>query len=56
LSSLWEEIGQPLKGRTDVAELGTLIQKARALDHREDRFEAFAPVSTMDFDRVPTLP
>ncbi|WP_426756029.1 YfbK domain-containing protein [Myxococcus sp. Y35] len=56
LSSLWEEIGQPLKNRADVAELGALIQKARALDHREDRFEAFAPVSTMDFDRVPTLP
>jgi len=56
LFSFWEEIGQPLKGREDVAELGALIQKARALDHREDRFEAFAPVSTMDFDRVPTLP
>ncbi|NOJ80234.1 YfbK domain-containing protein [Myxococcus xanthus] len=56
LLSLWEEVGQPLKAREDVAELGALIQKARALDHREDRFEAFAPVSTMDFDRVPTLP
>ncbi|NOK01535.1 MULTISPECIES: hypothetical protein [Myxococcus] len=31
-------------------------KKAHALDHREDRFDAFAPVSTMDFDRVPTLP
>ncbi|QDE93838.1 VWA domain-containing protein [Myxococcus xanthus] len=56
LFSFWEEVGQPLKARDDVAELGALIQKARALDHREDRFEAFAPVSTMDFDRVPTLP
>lgn len=56
LFSLWEEVGQPLKARDDVAELGALIQKARALDHRADRFEAFAPVSTMDFDRVPTLP
>ncbi|NOK01533.1 MULTISPECIES: von Willebrand factor type A domain-containing protein [Myxococcus] len=56
LFSFWEEVGQPLKARDDVAELGALIQKARALDHRADRFEAFAPVSTMDFDRVPTLP
>ncbi|QDE72158.1 VWA domain-containing protein [Myxococcus xanthus] len=56
LFSLWEEIGQPLKGREDVMGLGTLIQKARTLDRRADRFEAFAPVSTMDFDRVPTLP
>ncbi|WP_434346834.1 YfbK domain-containing protein [Myxococcus virescens] len=56
LFSFWEEVGQPLKARDDVAELGALIQRARALDHREDRFEAFAPVSTMDFDRVPTLP
>lgn len=56
LFSLWEEVGQPLKAREDVAELGALIHKARGLDHREDRFESFAPVSTMDFDRVPTLP
>ncbi|MBZ4419132.1 von Willebrand factor type A domain-containing protein [Myxococcus sp. RHSTA-1-4] len=56
LLSLWEEIGQPLKGRADVVELGDLIRKAHALDRREDRFEPFAPVSAMDFDRVPTLP
>ncbi|WP_338050636.1 YfbK domain-containing protein [Pyxidicoccus caerfyrddinensis] len=56
LVSLWEEVGQPLKGRADVTELGELIRKARALDKREDRFERFAPVSAMDFDRVPTVP
>ncbi|MCY1018344.1 YfbK domain-containing protein [Pyxidicoccus sp. MSG2] len=56
LVSLWEEVGQPLKGRADVTELGALIRKAGALDRREDRFERFAPVSTMDFDRVPTVP
>ncbi|AKQ70186.1 Von Willebrand factor type A domain protein [Myxococcus hansupus] len=56
LGSLWQELGQPLKERADVVELGGLIQKARAMDRRTDRFEAFAPVSTMDFDRVPTLP
>jgi Ca-activated chloride channel family protein len=55
LVSLWEEVGQPLKGRPDVMELGELIRKARALDKRQDRFESFAPVRTMDFDRVPTI-
>ncbi len=56
LVSLWEESGQPLKGRADVQELGALIRKARELDRREDRFERFAPVATMDFDRVPAIP
>nr|WP_241759639.1 von Willebrand factor type A domain-containing protein [Pyxidicoccus parkwaysis] len=56
LVSLWEEVGQPLKGRADVTELGELIRRARTLDRREDRFERFAPVSTMDFDRVPSVP
>ncbi|WP_164019153.1 YfbK domain-containing protein [Pyxidicoccus trucidator] len=56
LVALWEEVGQSLKGRQDVAELGALIRKARTLDQREDRFERFAPISTMDFDRVPAIP
>ncbi|NMO13975.1 DUF3520 domain-containing protein [Pyxidicoccus fallax] len=56
LVSLWEEVGQPLKGRSDVMELGALIRRAQSLDRREDRFERFAPVSSMDFDRVPTVP
>jgi Ca-activated chloride channel family protein len=55
LYSLWEEIGEPLRARPDVAELGALIRKAQALDRRADRFEQFAPVSTMDFDRVPVI-
>jgi Ca-activated chloride channel family protein len=56
LAGLWAEVGEPLKGRADVAELGELIRKARSLDRRVDRFERFAPVSTMDFDRVPAVP
>ncbi len=56
LVALWEESGQPLKSREDVQELGALIRKARTLDRREDRFERFAPVATMDFDRVPAIP
>ena len=56
LVALWEESGQPLKGRADVQELGALIRKARELDRRQDRFERFAPVATMDFDRVPAIP
>jgi Ca-activated chloride channel family protein len=56
LVALWEESGQPLKGRADVQELGALIRKARSLDQRQDRFERFAPVATMDFDRVPAIP
>jgi Ca-activated chloride channel family protein len=53
LLSLWEEVGEPLRDRKDVAELGSLIRKAMAIDRRADHFEQFAPVSTMDFDRVP---
>ncbi|WAS89371.1 MULTISPECIES: YfbK domain-containing protein [unclassified Corallococcus] len=55
LVSLWEELGTPLKARADVVELGELIRLAKKLDRREDRFESFAPVRTMDADRVPTL-
>ncbi len=55
LLSLWDELGQPLRDRPEVRELGSLIVKAQALDRRADRFEQFAPVSTMDFDRVPVI-
>ncbi|PTL78164.1 VWA domain-containing protein [Vitiosangium sp. GDMCC 1.1324] len=55
LHALWEEIGEPLRDRQDVKELGALIRQAQALDKRTDRFEQLAPVSTMDFDRVPTI-
>ncbi|WNG17885.1 von Willebrand factor type A domain-containing protein [Cystobacter fuscus] len=55
LHALWEEIGEPLRDRPDVKELGELIHQAQALDHRTDRFEQLSPVSTMDFDRVPVV-
>ncbi|WP_249351241.1 YfbK domain-containing protein [Corallococcus exiguus] len=55
LVSLWEELGATLKSRADVVELGNLIRLAKKLDRREDRFESFAPVRTMDADRVPTI-
>nr|WP_242594175.1 von Willebrand factor type A domain-containing protein [Corallococcus exiguus] len=55
LVSLWEELGTTLKTRADVVELGNLIRLAKKLDRREDRFESFAPVRTMDADRVPTI-
>ncbi|QRK14154.1 von Willebrand factor type A domain-containing protein [Archangium violaceum] len=55
LVSLWEEVGEPLRDRPDVRELGALLRKAQALDHRTDRFEQLEPVVTMDFDRVPVI-
>ena len=55
LHTLWEQIGPPLRDRADVMELGALIQKTQTLDRRPDRFEQLAPVSTMDFDRVPAI-
>jgi Ca-activated chloride channel family protein len=44
-----------LAGRPDVVELGKLIRTAKSLDRRIDRFEAKAPVATMDFDRLPVI-
>lgn len=44
-----------LRARPDVAELGELIEKARAIDRRGDRFEADVPVATMDFDNLPVV-
>ncbi|AEI64801.1 YfbK domain-containing protein [Corallococcus macrosporus] len=55
LLTLWEGIGEPLRGREDVAELGALIRKAQALDTRKDRFERLAPTGSSDFDDVPPL-
>jgi Ca-activated chloride channel family protein len=55
LTGLFEGVGEPLRGRPEVVELGALIRRAASLDRREDRFEAIAPVRTMDFDRVPRI-
>jgi Ca-activated chloride channel family protein len=55
LVSLWEEVGTPMRNKPEVIELGELLRQARALDTREDRFEQFAPLATMDFDRPPSF-
>ncbi|MBZ4416041.1 von Willebrand factor type A domain-containing protein [Myxococcus sp. RHSTA-1-4] len=55
LSTLFEGVGEPLRNRPEVAELGSLIRKSASLDQRTDRFETIAPVRTMDFDRVPRI-
>jgi Ca-activated chloride channel family protein len=49
------ELPASLASRPDVVELVKLIRAAKALDHRPDRFEARAPVATMDFDRLPVI-
>jgi Ca-activated chloride channel family protein len=55
LLSLWRQIPEPLRQREDVVELKELIEKARRLDRRGDKFERLIPVASMDFDRVPVL-
>ncbi|MHB8877472.1 MAG: YfbK domain-containing protein, partial [Myxococcaceae bacterium] len=52
---MWDQIPEPLRQRKDIGELRELIQKARALDHRGDKFEKDLPIAMMDFDRVPVL-
>ncbi|MCE9668364.1 von Willebrand factor type A domain-containing protein [Myxococcus stipitatus] len=56
LEELWSDVGTPIAEREEVAELGALIRKAHDLDQREDRFEAFAPLASMDFDHPPPVP
>ncbi|MCP3141755.1 YfbK domain-containing protein [Pyxidicoccus xibeiensis] len=53
LHALWEEVGEPLRSRQDVAELGALIRKAQALDKRKDRYERQVPLTNMDLDQAP---
>ena len=55
LLTLWEGMGEPLRSRKDVVELGTLIRKAQALDTRKERFERLMPSGSSDFDDVPSL-
>lgn len=55
LGSMWNDIGEPLKLRRDVNELGTLIRDAGNLDRRGDPYERELPVAEMDFDRLPVL-
>jgi len=49
------ELPPGLAQRPDVKELAGLIRTAKSLDHRPDRFEARAPVASMDFDRLPVI-
>lgn len=53
--ALWRSLPGSLRERPDVAELGTLILKAKALDARGDKFEREQPVANMDFDHLPVL-
>ncbi len=55
VKALWNTLPADLRARPDVAELGSLIDKARALDRRGDRYEGEQPVATMDFDSLPVL-
>jgi Ca-activated chloride channel family protein len=48
-------LGAGLRGRADVSELRDLVQRARQLDRRGDKFAEHGPVARMDFDRVPVL-
>jgi hypothetical protein len=53
LAALCDDVGEPLRSRPDVVELGALIRKAQTLDKRKDRYEVTVPVSTMDYDTAP---
>ncbi|MCC6525040.1 MAG: VWA domain-containing protein [Polyangiaceae bacterium] len=55
LAAEFERIDPSLRARPEVAELGTLIKRARELDQRGDRFEPELPIAKMDFDRIPVL-
>ncbi|HZI13272.1 MAG TPA: von Willebrand factor type A domain-containing protein, partial [Myxococcus sp.] len=48
LHGLFEDVGEPLRGRPDVAKLGALIRKAQGLDTRKP-----APVSSLDSEDGP---
>jgi len=47
------KIGGPLAERKDVVELRDMIQRAKGLDQRSDKFEKEAPLARMNFDDIP---
>lgn len=49
------ELPPELASRADVLELSKLVGRARAIDARKDRFEAYAPIARMSFDDLPIL-
>lgn len=50
-----EALPEPVKRRRSVLELGALIERARELDRRADKFEPEVPLASMSFDEVPIL-
>ncbi|ADO68533.1 vWA domain-containing protein [Stigmatella aurantiaca] len=55
LMRLWQQLPEHIRTREEVSELRQLIQQARSLDGRLDKFEKESPVATMDFDHVPVV-
>jgi Ca-activated chloride channel homolog len=53
--ALFDGLSPALRDREDVRELRALLETARRLDGRPDRFADEVPVADMDFDRVPVL-
>jgi Ca-activated chloride channel family protein len=53
--SRFDMLAPALRQRADVVGLRRLVEKARDLDTRGDKFVSQGPVARMDFDRVPVL-
>ncbi|MDH5509853.1 MAG: von Willebrand factor type A domain-containing protein [Nitrospinota bacterium] len=53
LLAMSHQIGGQLADRKDVVELRDMIQRAKGLDRRTDKFEKDAPLARMDFDNLP---
>ncbi len=51
----FDMVSETLRQRADVVELRSLVEKARSLDQRGDKFAGHGPIAMMDFDRVPIL-
>jgi Ca-activated chloride channel family protein len=55
LLATWDSLPSALKERQQSQELRRLLQTAKNLDHRPDRYESEVPLAQMDFDRIPVL-
>ncbi|MDH5638536.1 MAG: von Willebrand factor type A domain-containing protein [Nitrospinota bacterium] len=53
LLAMSHQIGGQLADRKDVVELRDMIQRAKGLDRRGDKFEKDAPLALMNFDNLP---
>lgn len=56
LLAQYAQLSPALAQHADVAELGTMIRAAKALDRRQNRFEHVPLRANPDFDHVPVLP